>query len=217
MPQLSSYPLVTSLANDDLVPVTQDSSGATKNITFENLALSVGVLPINPAFQASQYTLVTHTGNGGGIETASILSGSIRGSLTIPANKLIVGSAFRWKISGILSASGTALSKFYNNLFLGGNLVGGTVFIGTASLQTIPVNSPYVFEGLATISTVGSGGSYYSNNRATVYDRLITYSGTSASQSINTTIDNMIACTVSWEGGTASDTITITNALFEII
>jgi hypothetical protein len=62
MPQFAAYPVITTLAADDVLLVSQDSSGGVKTISSENAAISLSNLGYQPLV-VTQYTSSQSLGN----------------------------------------------------------------------------------------------------------------------------------------------------------
>ena len=101
--------------------------------------------------QAVQYSTVSITGSGG-TSAQTLLGGSTRGSFTIPANTLVVGSVIRVKLYGRLSGVfGGSAGACQLNVNLGGN----ATFTGI-SLYSGGTNYPFVHEVDFTVTAVGA-------------------------------------------------------------
>lgn len=227
MPKYDTYPLAGALADDDLVLFHQDSSGVEKLVTGSELLAYVNAnTPTVASFLASQYTNVTNTGNGGGTQVADALSGSIRGDLKIAANQPVAGSVFKYRLSGFLSTSGTGRS-FAIKTTLQSQLVDKGSILNTIAPDGALTNEMFVYEGAATFTTVGAGGTIIGQASLTIGNTAwsgvggresITYPmGKLVTANVNTTIDMNIGALTTWVGGNALDSVTITNALFELI
>lgn len=227
MPQYSAYPLAGAITGDDLVLFHQDATGVEKLVTGTNLLAFVNAnTPTVASFLASQYTNVTNTGNGGGVQIGNALSGSIRGALTIAANRPVAGSVFKYRLSGFISTSG-ANRAFSIKTTLQSQIIDRGGILHTIAPDGALTNELFVYEGAATFQSIGAGGVLIGQATITIGNSAHAAVGGRESivypleklvtSSINTTIDMDIAAITTWVGGSALDTVTITNALFEII
>lgn len=214
MPQFGSYPVVTTLANADQFMLAQASSGSEKLISFANFQTAIAAVATPPGFQFSQYSSVTNNNNGGGVATASVLSGSIRGGVTIAANRLVVGSVIRWRIAGYISTSGANRSFQLLPTLQGQPLLSN--FATTIGASGALTNATIIQEGSAVVVTAGGAGTFIGQGK-TIIDTVIYPQAVTTTKALDTTASALIAANSVWSGGVVTDTVTITDVLFEII
>jgi hypothetical protein len=135
----------------------------------------------------------------------------------IPANFLTAGSQFLFRFRGTLQSQAT--SGIMTLRMYVGATAGQTVVYAT---QTSAVAaSPVQFEGIATVRTIGSGGTYISTgildiiNAATT--RLAYGQGGASTTAVNTTATVTVKMTAQWATSSSTNVILIQNAAIEIV
>ena len=135
----------------------------------------------------------------------------------VPANLLTAGSQLLFRFHGTLQSqatSGTLTLKMYV-----GATAGQTVVYATQSSAVAA--SPVQFEGIATVRTTGSGGTYISTgildiiNAATT--RLAYGQGGSSTTAVNTTATVTVKMTGQWATSSSTNALLIQNASIEVV
>lgn len=144
------------------------------------------------------------------------LFGTGLGSLTIPANFLIVGRSLRVKLFGYFGTTGTPTLNI--KALLGGSTVCSTGAIATSGTIS---NRYWEAEIVLTCRTIGVSGTVIGQGLFT-YDNS-TQAGkavglvATATTTVNTTGTLALDVTATWGASSASNTITCTNATVEVI
>ena len=135
----------------------------------------------------------------------------------IPANLLTAGSQFLFRFQGTHQSQAT--SGILTIRMYVGATAGQTVVMAT---QTNAVAAcPMQFEGIATVRTIGSGGTYITSG---IYDIVnaattrITYGqGGASTTAVNTTATVTVKMTAQWATSSSTNVLLIQNATIEIV
>jgi hypothetical protein len=152
----------------------------------------------------SQYTAVTISNT---TAATSLLSGSKRGSVTIPANTLIVGSVVKLTLEGYLSTTSGSQSITFALNIGGGVLINLAVGSITGSLS----NAKLV---ITSTVTVYSSNTVRAVTEVTVNDTSV-YTPLTSTVSVVIASDNAITATAQWGAASSSNTIVVNNAYAE--
>lgn len=203
--KVSQYSQITTLANADLLEITQASGGGafiTKSITYQNLITELNsVIAANKLSglyaQTVQSATVTNT------TTETTIVGAGVGSLTVPANTFSVGDSYHGKVGGIISGqNGDTIEVHIKS--------GSTVLASTGSISLEAVTAlGWELELDFTIATIGATGSICTNgnfayNRNTGSLEGFVFQDVEV---IDTTASNTLDITVTWGQAKTQDEI----------
>lgn len=203
--KISQATPITTLANGDLLDVSQDIGGgayATKSISYQNLIAQLNsVIADNRLFglyaQTVQSPTVTNT------TTETTIVGAGVGSLTVPANTFSVGDSYHGKVGGIISGqNGDTIEVHIKS--------GSTVLASTGSISLEAVTAlGWELELDFTIATIGATGSICTNgnfayNRNTGSLEGFVFQDVEV---IDTTASNTLDITVTWGQAKTQDEI----------
>ena len=203
--KISQATPITTLANGDLLDVSQDIGGgayATKSISYQNLIAQLNsVIADNRLFglyaQTVQSPTVTNT------TTETTIGGAGVGGLTVPANTFSVGDSYHGKVGGIISGqNGDTIEVHIKS--------GSTVLATTGSISLEAVTAlGWELELDFTIATIGATGSICTNgnfayNRNTGSLEGFVFQDVEV---IDTTASNTLDITVTWGQAKTQDEI----------
>lgn len=203
--KISQATPITTLANGDLLDVSQDIGGgayATKSISYQNLIAQLNsVIADNRLFglyaQTVQSPTVTNT------TTETTIVGAGVGGLTVPANTFSVGDSYHGKVGGIISGqNGDTIEVHIKS--------GSTVLATTGSISLEAVTAlGWELELDFTIATIGATGSICTNgnfayNRNTGSLEGFVFQDVEV---IDTTASNTLDITVTWGQAKTQDEI----------
>ena len=147
------------------------------------------------------------------VATSLIGSGNGQGTMTIPANQLQVGRTLRLSASGFYTSSGPTIQFQIK--------IGSTVILSTGAVSTVSgTNVPWSLQVDLTCRSIGVSGTIMGNSFVIVgvtasMSRLYPLVNSGAASVINTTIANLVDLILTW--GTATSSITLTNARLELV
>lgn len=150
--------------------------------------------------------------------TETTLTGSGRGTLTLPADFLKVGKTLRVTARGIFSTTGTPNLRL--RVLLGGS---SGVLISTGSFATPSsvTNRGWVLECLVTCYSVGASGTAFSQGEARIStsatDGVLIDATNAATKTIDTTSALALDVVAMWGTARNSNTITCTNLIVEAV
>tara|TARA_R110002074_G_scaffold197834_1_gene365292 strand:+ start:135 stop:788 length:654 start_codon:yes stop_codon:yes gene_type:complete len=197
MTKISQYTAITTLANGDLLDVSQDTGAATfatKSISYADLLTQLQAAITGTATLYGLYaqTVVSATVTNTTTETSIVGSGV--GSLTVPPNTFLRGDSYHAKIGGVISAQ--------NGDDITINIkTGATVLATTGAISLSPVTAlGWELELDFTIASLTATGSICTNgnfayNRDTGSLEGFVFQDV---QTIDTTISNTLDITVTW-------------------
>ena len=206
MTKISQYTPITTLANGDLLDVSQDTGAGTygtKSISYANLlaqltaAISGNATLYGLYAQTVQSATITNT------TTETSVIGSGVGSLTVPADTFLRGDSYRAKIGGVISAQNGDTIDIHIK-------TGSTVLASTGSINLSPVTAlGWELELDFTIASLTATGSMCTNgnfayNRDTGSLEGFVFQDV---QTIDTTIANTLDITVTWGQAKTQDQI----------
>jgi 2-methylaconitate cis-trans-isomerase PrpF len=206
MTKISQYTPITTLANGDLLDVSQDTGAGTygtKSISYANLlaqltaAISGNATLFGLYAQTVQSATITNT------TTETSIIGSGVGSLTVPADTFLRGDSYHAKIGGIISAQNGDNIEIHIK-------TGSTVLASTGSISLSPVTAlGWELELDFTIASLTATGSICTNgnfayNRDTGSLEGFVFQDV---QPIDTTIANTLDVTVTWGQAKTQDQI----------
>jgi len=203
--KISQATPITTLANGDLLDVSQDIGGgayATKSISYQNLIAQLNsVIADNRLFglyaQTVQSATVTNT------TTETTVVGAGVGSLSVPADTFVVGDSYHGKVGGIISAqNGDSIEVHIKS---GSTVLAST---GTISLEAVTALG-WELELDFTIAAIGATGSMCTNgnfayNRNTGSLEGFVFQDVEV---IDTTVSNTLDITVTWGQAKTQDEI----------
>ena len=198
--KISQYTPITTLANGDLIDVSQDTGSGTfgtKSISYQNLLTQ---LTTAISSNATLYGLYAQTVVSATINTVGEQSivGSGKGSLTVPASTFLRGDSYHGKIGGLINATGGgSRSEITIKIKAGATILATT---GVFDLDTA-TNQGWECELDFTIASVGVTGSICTNgNFAYTKDGNRSVFGYIFQdvEVIDTTIANTLDVTVEW-------------------
>ena len=206
MTKISQYTAITTLANGDLLDVSQDTGAATyatKSISYADLLTQLQAAITSNATLYGLYaqTVVSATVTNTTTETSIVGSGV--GSLTVPASTFLRGDSYHAKIGGVMSAQ--------NGDDITINIkTGATVLATTGAISLSPVTAlGWELELDFTIASLTATGSMCTNgnfayNRDTGSLEGFVFQDV---QTIDTTIANTLDITVTWGQAKTQDEI----------
>ncbi len=206
MTKISQYTPITTLANGDLLDVSQDTGAgtyATKSISYSDLltqltaAISGNATLYGLYAQTVQSATITNT------TTETSVIGSGVGSLTVPADTFLRGDSYHAKIGGVISAQNGDTIEIHIK-------TGSTVLASTGTISLSPVTAlGWELELDFTIASLTATGSMCTNgnfayNRDTGSLEGFVFQDV---QTIDTTISNTLDVTVTWGQAKTQDQI----------
>ena len=206
--KISQYTAITTLANGDLMDISQDAGAgayATKSISYADLLLQLQAeIGYNHLYGLYSQTVVSATINTVGEQS---IVGSGKGSLTVPASTFLRGDSYHGKIGGLINATGGgSRSEIIIKIKTGTTILATT---GIFDLDTA-TNQGWECELDFTIASVGATGSICTNgNFAYTKDGNRSVFGYIFQdvQPIDTTVSNTLDITVEWNVLNAGDDI----------
>jgi hypothetical protein len=208
MTKISQYTAITTLANGDLMDVSQDAGAGlyqTKSISYQDLlAQLTSAISGNSLFGLYAQTIQSTP-----INTAPEQSiiGSGVGSLSIPPNTFQVGDSFHGKIGGKINATGGgSRSEIIIRIKTGSTILATT---GIFDLDNA-TDQGWECELDFTIATIGASGSICTNGNF-IYTKdgardVFGYIFQDV-QPIDTTISNTLDITIEWNVINSGDDI----------
>lgn len=161
-------------------------------------------------------TLFTQTANGTCANTVSetSISSTGIGTLVIPANFFVAGKTIKFSARGFYSTSGTPTLNLKFKF-------GSSVVVTTGTITAIAGSSSgFEFEGMITCRTTGGSGTVIGQGKAA----LLTSSASqnlpcvsTATTTVNTTSNQTVTATAQWGTASASNTISLTNFVMEVV
>jgi hypothetical protein len=167
---------------------------------------------VGAIFSQTSSTTVTNTT----VETN--ISGTGVGTLTLPANFLVIGKTMSLKAkgfhSGIAGASNTLTIRVYYGATV---ILTGTVPASAATNVGVDLDAMITCRTNGASGTVMSQGYYSELSPTPSFHPLYATGGAASTTTINTTTSNAIRVTAQWGNASASNSITITNLTVTII
>jgi len=145
--------------------------------------------------------------------TETAISGTGIGTLTLPANFFVVGKTITLKLMGFHSSTGGVTIRVKVKF-------GSTVILDTTALASkTDTNAMIEVSGMITCRTTGVSGTvigqgFYSEFGTTVDDFQMVNTATTT---IDTTASQAVSVSVQWGTASASNTITSTNFILEVL
>ena len=206
MTKISQYTPITTLANGDLLDVSQDTGAGTygtKSISYSDLLTQLTAAISGNATLFGLYAQTVNSATITNTTTETSVIGSGVGGLTVPANTFLRGDSYHAKIGGVISAQ--------NGDDITINIkTGSTVLASTGSISLSPVTAlGWELELDFTIASLTATGSMCTNgnfayNRDTGSLEGFVFQDV---QTIDTTIDNTLDITVTWGQAKTQDQI----------
>lgn len=150
MPQFNAYPLVTDPKPADLILIYQDSTGAVKTSTIDNLADAIGDIlgSTSGAPTTARYILQQPNGDLSSAQSLSELSSGILKSTTVTGAISIAAPGTDYVVPGVITTSGlTSVS---------GVLLGRQT-AGTGAIETLTTLPTAVQDLITRLGTIVSG------------------------------------------------------------
>lgn len=205
MTKISQYTAITTLANGDLMDISQDVGGGlyqSKKITYQDLLTelqnSIGQNHLFGLYsQTSVSPTITNT------TTESSIVGSGVGSLSVPPNTFQVGDSYHAKIGGVIST--------LNNHEITIRIKAGSIILASTGLIALEVSSSNGWECELdfTIASIGVAGDICTNgnfayNRDTGSLEGFVFQDI---QQIDTTTSQTLDISVEWNQANINDEI----------
>ena len=211
-----SYPRVNSLNSSDLFIATRfenEDNGNARSIslTAETIGQYVSANYINSYGLAALTTNATPVNNT--TSALTLLNGTIAGTLTLPANSLVVGDSFKLSLAGLIN------SDISNNISISIKTLGGVVlaeFTGSSIGPSVS-NSRWNLEATLTVRAIGAASTAAIATTAILsggFSAPGTHFGSVNSTTFDTTVANTLVVTAQW--GTASLTSFIYTQTFTL-
>jgi hypothetical protein len=200
------------LANAATVPTTNPTGGA---LIYAN----AGSVQLRNA--QGLVRNVSGTISGANVQTtvANTITETAIATLTIPANDMVVGAAYRIKAWGTASTTGTPTIQF--RALMGASPLGSTSTITTSTGLS---NRVWNIEALVSVLTTGSSGTVFGN---LTFPNTVVIAGSppvtatgiiedgTAAVTTNTTISNDFTIKVTWGTASSSNTLTCRGVIAE--
>lgn len=190
---------------------TEPVRGKEIDVNFDDFASQLN--------RAAQFALTASASVANNSAEATLL-GTGTGSLTIPANTLIIGRSARLTVAGVYSTINPPGTLRFR-VRLGG--LSGTVVLDTGDQTpaTSASNRWFELSGIVQCRTIGATGTVFSQGKvilaATDHDAVIWDMEKTATVTIDTTVSQTVDMTVDWQTADAGNTITGSVAFLEII
>lgn len=190
----TNFPMIFGVGGLESIRI--DSSNILRQRNFTWLA--------GPFFSQTSSIVVGNTVTEFGLIGAGV------GSITVPANELIVGRTIRYKARGVLSSTGGPTLRMRCKL-------GGVTIADTGAVAQVgtPTNAEWELDVELVVRTDGAGGTAFAQGHFT-YNGVTVPMSAIATVAVNTTITNAIDITAQWGTAAAGDTITQTQCTPEI-
>lgn len=189
---------------------TNPVRGREVDINFDWL---LGQINYSSQFSATASTTIANTG------TETSLIGTGEGSLTLPANTLIVGRSINFSLRGVYSTI-AAPGTLQFRVRIGG--ISGTVVLDSTA-QTPPVsagNRGFELSGIIQCRSIGATGTVFSQGEvrlsSSATDSVTWDMENTATSTIDTTTSQEFQISADWQTADVGNTITGTNFLFQI-
>lgn len=150
MPQFNAYPLITDPQPEDLVLLYQDSSGAVKTSTIDNLADAIGDILITTvgAPVTARYILQQPNADLSSAQSLSELTSGILKSTTVTGAVSIAIAGSDYVVPGVITTSGlTSIS----------GVLLGRQSAGTGAIETLNTLPTAVQDLITRLGTITSG------------------------------------------------------------
>ena len=196
--------------------------GSSGQVKINNLS-GIGTRPIGATSDGTltpiSVTQVTFTQTAnqtvGNTTTETTMFGSGVGSLSIPANTLIVGRTYRIKLKGYASGTNGDTSTLKVKL-------GSVELVSSVGTWQTLTDIGFTLEFDFTCRTTGTTGTVAGNGYSLVsggqgFSTVSMRALLAGTDTIDTTIDNLIDLTYQWSSTKVGNTITITNASVEVL
>ena len=206
MTKISQYTPITTLANGDLLDVSQDTGAGTygtKSISYSDLLTQLTAAISGDATLFGLYAQTVQSATITNTTTETSIVGSGVGSLTVPADTFLRGDSYHAKIGGVISAQNGDTIEIHIK-------TGSTVLASTGSINLSPVTAlGWELELDFTIASLTATGSMCTNgnfayNRDTGSLEGFVFQDV---QPIDTTISNTLDVTVTWGQAKTQDQI----------
>lgn len=145
------------------------------------------------------------------VTTTSIISATgAQGSVTLPANFFSAsGVALKIRVWGIHSASGNPTIDWKVS-------IGGTTVLDTTAVTSgNSTNQAFDIDAVITCRTTGTTGTVFGQGKYIEVGNALFPMSNTGTQTINTTISNVIDINVTWGTASASNTLTATNVVLQ--
>lgn len=177
--------------------------------------VTIGPYSITSGFSAPSFLQTVNVTVGNTLlETSLIGAGS--GSVSIPANRLGIGSTVRVKARGFITDTLTPTLQFRLKLASSGTYID----LGAFALPAITGTQGWVFEGEITVRTTGGAGTAIGQGSLSIggaAPSVYTASINNAAQAIATNLILAMDLTVQWGTANVLNTITCTNLSMEFV
>lgn len=143
-------------------------------------------------------------------ETTVISATGAEGSVTLPANFFSAsGVALKVRVWGIHSATGNPTIEWKVK-------IGGTVILDTtAVISGNSTNQAFDIDGVITCRTTGTTGTVFGQGKYIEVGNALFPMSNTGTQTLNTTISNVVDITVQWGTAAVGNTVTATNVVLQ--
>lgn len=143
-------------------------------------------------------------------ETSVISATGAKGSVTLPANFFSAsGVALKIRVWGIHTATANPTIRWQVK-------IGGTTVLDTgAVVSQTSTNQAYDIDGVITCRTTGTTGTVFGQGKYIEVGNALFPMSNTTTQTINTTISNVVDITVTWGTAAVGDTLTATNVVLQ--
>ena len=205
-------------ASANTAPLKMTSGAVTTTAeagAIEFLAERFSVTPTSLARQTLSGVLFTQTADAtvANTVTETTIVGTGVGSMTLPANFFVAGKTIRIKCFGYHSAAASPTIRIRIKL-------GSTVILDTTAVASKNgTNDGFTIEGIITCRTTGVTGTIYGQGNYIEFQSPSIDEGMvgTATTTIDTTTSQAIGVTAEWGTANASNTITTTNLILEVL
>ena len=139
---------------------------------------------------------------------------TVSGSMTIPANGLVVGATYRLHATGTINNTSTPTLEI--RAYIGSAVVGDTGAVNTVSLSG---NNEWTVDENFTCQSTGSSGTVYAQGEFDYFSAATTKNfepmANSSATTVNTTTTELVKITGQWGTAASGDSIICTNLTLE--
>ena len=207
----------TGLDNVVLIHGNKDGAITTSNTVKIGNTLqtkvAIGAYDLAVGYAQNAFTQISDVTIANSAAEATLL-GTVVGSKTIGANKLVAGSTVRIKARGFISQTGTPTLRLQFK-------IGGVAYLdtGAIALPNFAGNHGWEWEGLVTVRTAGAGGTAIGQGIGfiSVVNQPDLDTTNAATTGINTTGALLVDFTATFGTAAPANSITCTNATMEIL
>ncbi len=210
---------VVSAGLDNVVLIHGNKDGAvttSNTIKIGNTIqtkVNIGAYDLGVGYAQNAFTQISNVTITNSAAEATLL-GTVVGSKTIGANKLISGSTIRIKARGFITTTATPTLRLQFK-------IGGVSYLdtGAIALPAFTGAHGWEWEGMVTIRTAGASGTAIGQGIGyiAVVNQPDLDTTNNATTAISTTVSNLVDFTATFGTASPSNSITCTNATMEIL